>query len=342
MSKDKKVSKSLKVTKLIVLIAIILAGGLFVGCKILNFGFTGKSTDNYIYYKKSNEIYKVDKNTKEKQLVIDTGIKEEGYIRRDCQVNDGLICCVYNTFVGTDGWWPHIYGVKADGTDGKIMSKGYNPVIYDNNVYYIKLDFDENYDNDDIDNYWGKTLGIYRMSLDGTDDTCILDGYVEFFIIKDSKIYFDNGATMSSVNLDGSNLSSITSSSDKMADLYTQYEYDLDSADLSNIEDITGSEFVMVPPSVSYESLDVSDGYIYLLNYKDYYSEYENHLCKINLETKEITYLKKLDGSLRNIVVEDDCVLVDYYDGYGTSRIILFDTDGENEVLLEEYEYYES
>ena len=122
---------------------------------------------DYMYYTMydtstaSGGIYKVNIYTKQNTLIKETYSGSFG----DLVVKDGWI---YYEYIDP-GARRYIYKVRTNGKDGKLLKKGYHPVIYNNSIYYIKCLFDELSDNYDP----VAPVGIYKMSLSGKNDTCV-------------------------------------------------------------------------------------------------------------------------------------------------------------------------
>ena len=166
--------------------------------------YINQITNDTLYSTVLNKIYKIDVNTKEKELIIDIG---NCYFYNDCSVKDDWIYCTYDKFGGSGDTWPYIYKVKTNGEDPQLLTKGAYPTIYGDYIYYLKSSFEEN--TSDTSTF----TGIYRMSLSGDDDTCIKEIPARpsaYFVICNSKIYYteqsgSENPKISCIDLDGSN-----------------------------------------------------------------------------------------------------------------------------------------
>ena len=111
--------------------------------------------------------------------------------------------CTMDKYKGKDGLYPYIFKVKTNGKSAKTLKQGMSPVIYNGNICYIKYDFDMKDDNKNV-----KIVGLYRMSLLGKNNKCILksDDIVDLAIYK-SKIYYikysDNGCYLYNISTSG-------------------------------------------------------------------------------------------------------------------------------------------
>ena len=262
---------------------------------------------DYMYYTMydtstaSGGIYKVNIYTKQNTLIKETYSGSFG----DLVVKDGWI---YYEYIDP-GARRYIYKVRTNGKDGKLLKKGYHPVIYNNSIYYIKCLFDELSDNYDP----VAPVGIYKMSLSGKNDTCVKKtSTVDNFIIYKTNIYYTtysdstNKNYLRKTNLSGSTSKILVSCSGfKISGLksYSGYIYFNYGKDIYRIKtsSTTKSKFI------SNAGLnDIYNGYIYYTVRKSY----KDYLYKMNISSKTKTYIMK-NFCLDVIDIENGYMLMD-------------------------------
>lgn len=261
---------------------------------------------NYIYYALTNCIYKMNVDTK-KVTKIKTGNVTSYY---DLAVKDGWIYCVYNDdAVGL--WNQYIYRIRTNGKDGKTLDSGYNPMIYNDKIYYTKLN---NSEYSDSDNH---IRGIYSMSLSGKNKTAIKkSNLIHEFTVYKSKIYYvDSGRTkyyLKKMSLSGTSVKTMTTSDEQISDLcaYSDYIY-------FRVGDYNFNVYKIKTTSTSKSKVlsngqieTISNGYLYYTVYNE--SNYKTYLYKMNLKTKSKTLVMSKYG-LKDIEVSNGYIICTYF-----------------------------
>lgn len=297
------------------------------------------SSGSYMYYAVYGEIYKVNTNTKKTTLV--KSIDDKSVC--DLIVSNGWI---YFTAIDSgisSKYKPYIYKVRTNGKDLKKLTKGDNPVIYNDKIYYRKVNFNNStkYDYD--------IIGIYRMSLSGTSDSCIKKAStVDEFIIYKSKIYYvtysasTHKTYLRRMSLTGENSKIMTSSTNcSLSDLkaYSDYIYFNYNDDIYKIKTTSTSKYRVVSNA---EMKDLSSGYIYYTTYKNDYF----YIYKMKLSSKTKTFIKKI-YSLEDVKVSNGYMILSYFyesgydsefDRYMYNHVkYICDTNGKNGKILNRY-----
>ncbi len=112
----------------------------------------------------------------------------------------------------------YIYRISKDGKTKIRLGKGFNPVVYKNLLYYIKV----KRVSDNSGFPYDIPVGIYKMNLDGSNITDIFDSdfnqqIITEMAITNEKIYYEgydykvNKNFWKSMNVDGSNTENLNS-----------------------------------------------------------------------------------------------------------------------------------
>lgn len=95
------------------------------------------SSGDYMYYAIYEKIYKVNTSTKKTTLVKSIGRKWV----YNLTVSNGWIYLTVNDGGTGAEFRPSIYKVRTNGKDYQKLATGYDPVVYNGKIYYIKIDF---------------------------------------------------------------------------------------------------------------------------------------------------------------------------------------------------------
>ena len=288
------------------------------------------SYGDYMYYtifddaESCGSIYKVNINTKQNTLIKKTNTGSFANL----VVKDGWI---YYEYITPDAD-SYIYKIRTNGTGNKLLNSGSNPTIYNNSIYYIKYNPSNSY----------YPLGIYKMSLSGTNNVCVKKTSTVYdFIVYQSNIYYItySGSTnknyLRKTNLSGSTSKILTSTSGfKISSLsaYSGYIYFDYGRDIYRIKtsSTTKSKFIS-----NASMMDFYNGYIYYT-----VNKYDmDYIYKMNLSTKTKTYITKKDFVL-NIDVAKGYMLIDYStrDSYSDNCFIyLCTTSGKKGKVINSY-----
>lgn len=275
-------------------------------------------SQNYMYYTKYSRIYKINTETKKKICI--KNIQDTKYIE-DLTVKNGWIYCTILKPVEDDyTYYPYIYKIRTNGKDGKILKSGCNPVIYNDNIYYIKTKFDE---------YSGE---IYRMSLSGKNNTLIKKQNAKQFIIYKSNIYYvyysynTSKYYLKKTSLSGKNNKTLLSSKRIIGNLHSYSDYIY-----FNLNDFnsTGDIYKIKTTSTSKIKLisnawleDLSGGYIYYTIEKNDY----DYIYKMKLSSKYKTFITKYSNISDVIVCGNYMIVKDYTITYDPDNQDIIDT----------------
>lgn len=178
---------------------------------------------NDIYYSYNMDgnrmgICKINVKTKKITKITDykfNGKESNGF--SEITVAGDSIYCTYDLNYGTDSSQNYIYKISKDGKTKIRLDKGFNPVVYKNLLYYIKVK--KAADNSGI--IYDIPVGIYKMNLDGSNITSIFDfdsnQQISKMAITNEKIYYEgydykvSKDFWKSVNVDGSNTENLNS-----------------------------------------------------------------------------------------------------------------------------------
>lgn len=292
---------------------------------------------NYMYYAVYGEIYKVNTNTNES-----TSIR---YINNkwvsDLIVYDGwLYFTCYDAGTGAAPK-PYIYRVRTNGQNLQRLGKGHSPFVYKSKVYYIKVSFDT-YSESDYD-----ILGIYKMSLSGTKQQLVKKSTtVSEFVVYKSNIYYVTYSNstgknyLRKTNLYGSKSKIMTTSSYGISGLIIYYDYVYFNSGYydDNIYRIKTSSTKKYRYLEDAHLMDISNGYVYYTMNDYYYDTY--YLCKIKINKSINSYLITNYGPIESAYVSQNSMLVTYFvddDYYANTYLSIFDTNGDNENILNTY-----
>ena len=142
---------------------------------------TSTKSGNYIYCCSGTCVYKVNIKTKKKIRLYKSKFSWASIY--SVSVYKGYVYFVAAKG-GIDLPFPYyIYRIKTNGTSLKYLGEGWNPIVYNNKIYYEKTT------KSNIDMY--KSQGIYKMNLNGNNKTCIISSsnIVDFKVYK-SHIYY--------------------------------------------------------------------------------------------------------------------------------------------------------
>lgn len=285
---------------------------------------------DYIYYSLSCAIYKMNVNTK-KVTTIKIGNVSSYY---DLVVKDGWIYCVYNDDpVGV--WNQYVYRIRTNGKDGKTLDSGCNPIIYNNKIYYTKLN---NIGDSDSDNH---IKGIYSMSLSGKNKTAIKksDSINQFTVYKSKIYYVDQGRKkyyLKKIGLSGTSVKTMTTSTEQISDLcaYSDNIYFRLGEYQSNVYKINVNSTSKSKILSNCNIKTISNGYLYYTVFHE--DNYKTYLYKMNLKTKSKTLIMKKYG-LKDIQVSNNYIICTYFingDNFNSAKVntcrYICNTNGKN------------
>ena len=142
-----------------------------------------------LYYAFGNDgggsLYRCDVSTKKKTCLVNGECK---YI----SVKGSYVYYTYDSYSGSDFTNYYIYSIHKNGSKKKKLANGYCPVIVGDYVYYIGTKKGKSpYGSDTID---AKTLGVYRMKLDGSKKKRIYSSSeIAQLLSGSNKVYFEAG-----------------------------------------------------------------------------------------------------------------------------------------------------
>ncbi|MDY4576322.1 MAG: DUF5050 domain-containing protein [Intestinibacter sp.] len=290
-------------------------------------GYSGPSSSiksgDYMYYSVYGDIYKVNVNTRKTSLVKNN----QGGEIYNLTIKDGWIYYTLDK-EGYGGCYdPYIYKVRTNGKDCKSLKRGYNPVVYNNKIYYIKLKSDP-YGDLGI-------VGIYRMSLSGNSDTCIKkSSEISKFLVYKSNIYYitcdylyGNGY-LKRTSLSGSSTKTMTSSIDSDSDLQAYYDYIYFNVN-GNIYKIKTTSTTKYKVKSNADLQDLSNGYVYYIS--------SNKAYKMKLSTKSTTRITS-KTSVNDISVSGSYMILTYFtNSMNNTNKYFCTTSGKNGKLLKSY-----
>lgn len=297
---------------------------------------------NYMYYSTGDKIYKVNVKTKKSTLVYKGKSNEEFY---DLIVKDGWIYCTKYVIGDEDELFTYVFRVKTDGKSAKVLKLGEQPVVYNGNIYYVKLRFDDKYGD-------FETLGIYKMSLSGKNDKLVKKAsVVEGLIVYKSKIYyttfgssFDNfylysmpitgGKAKIMIRTNGYFITNLRAYSDYIyfncdntGENYNLYKVKINSTKKIKVESNAELDYI-------------SNGYIYYYTVKN---GEKIDLYKINIKNKKKTKIKVNKEIFGVLGVEDGYMLL-IIDNKPSLKyeaaVYLCDTNGKNGKVIKSLNVY--
>lgn len=95
-----------------------------------------------------------------------------------------------NLYIGTSGTDYYVCRIRKNGTGNQKLASGYCPTIIGNYIYYIATQkTKDSYSSTNVSD--AKTLGLYRMKLDGSSKKCIYNSSdIKKLAAGAGKIYF--------------------------------------------------------------------------------------------------------------------------------------------------------
>ncbi len=172
----------------------------------------------WTYYAVGDTIYKLDSKSgtakKVKQIKNAFSIGDVSYY-------NGYVYFTTNYYQGTDGSECYVCRMKTDGSGFEKLSRGTNPVIYDKQIYFLRIkhQVSEYNEYDDV-------MGIYRMSLNGKNSKLLVknkkDQYMMWSLgVADGKVFYvsrsdTTGYTLMSYDLKKATKEKIYKSSDSL------------------------------------------------------------------------------------------------------------------------------
>lgn len=303
---------------------------------IMNCGYSVEK-DGYIYYVSPSEdmyttqISRVKTGTKDSQVIY-TG----SYDIRGLNIIGNKIYFINISIENTS---------DEDGVDNKIYKMnldGSNPeVINDNDFSY------DNYDLHIVKNhiyYVGEDQNVYQMDLNGGNRKLVAETGTGYLAINSEYIIYNKSNEEASDyityirSLKGGQERAITFSRILSPIMEQNFIYYIDTDKQLARTPITGGDVEKITDYTIY-NINISNGYIYYLNYKDEATEdYTVALYKLSLEGGEPEIVKELSNysSFLNII-GDYAYYMDMDDE--KAFINLVNVNDFNEVRLYEWEY---
>ena len=254
---------------------------------------TSAKSGDYVYYSVYNKLYRVNTKTKKKQLIL---YKKSWWDFNNITVYKGYIYCIAERDAGDD---TYIYRVKTDGTNGKLLGKGENLVLYGGKLYY-KCDTDKN-------------KAIYRMNLDGSGKKLIKSATsIYSFEIYKSNIYYSTLYNIYKVDINGKNNKRLFYLLDEESDkamfsiyggniYYNRYDYNEGVTSIYKYN-LSSKKFSKVISNAS--GFDVSNGYIYYTTS----SQNEESIYRSKISTGK-KYLITKKSYIYSVHLEGDYIL---------------------------------
>ncbi|HEX3022740.1 MAG TPA: DUF5050 domain-containing protein [Lachnospiraceae bacterium] len=272
----------------------------------------------YIYYSTLSVVYKVSLNTKKSEEVV--SLKESNGIS-DMSIHGDDIYCTYDAFYGSDGDADYyIYKLSKDGNVVTKMARGQSPSVINDYIYYIKT-------KKITDEYgvYSKSLGIYRMKLDGSEDTCILKGNFYRCVAYGDKIYFSTEKEFCQMDIDGANQVALTDETFTWKGIGTDYVYWYDY--------ITSSICRKNVTTLKKSTVVKDTEFAFTIDRELIYYYKNGYLYKANLNGKGSTKLLKIAGVV-DVKVFGDYFYVTTTDYVGYNLYYLVDKDGKHKKLV--------
>lgn len=273
----------------------------------------------YIYYSTLSVVYKVSLKTKKSEEVV--SLKESNGIF-DMSIHGDDIFCTYDAFYGSDGDADYyIYKLSKDGNVVTKMTRGQSPSVINDYIYYIKT----KKITDEYGGVYSKSLGIYRMKLDGSEDTCILKGDFQRCVAYGDKIYFSTAKEFCQMDIDGSNQIALTDETFTWKGIRNDYVYwyDYKTSSIYRKNVTTLKKYTIVKDTEFAFTIDKESIYYYKNGY----------LYKANLNGKGSTKLSKIAG-LVDVKVYGDYIYAEAHNGGGYAFYYIMDIDGKNKKLV--------
>ncbi|HEX3076959.1 MAG TPA: DUF5050 domain-containing protein [Lachnospiraceae bacterium] len=270
----------------------------------------------YIYYTELSEVYRLSLKTKKSEKVV--SLKESNGIY-GMSIHGEDIICTYDAFYGTDGNDYYIYKLSKDGNVVTKMTRGHSPSVLNDYIYYIKTKkITQEY------GVYSKSLGIYRMKLDGSDDTCILKGNFYRCVAYGDKIYFSTEKEFCQMDIDGANQVALTDETFTWKGIGNDYVYWYDY--------ITSSICRKNVTTLKKSTVVKDTEFAFTIDRELIYYYKNGYLYKANLNGKGSTKLLKIAGVV-DVKVYGDYLYVTTTD-YGNNFYYLVDKDGKHKKLV--------
>lgn len=140
---------------------------------------------NYIYYSVCGTIYRVNVKTLKKETVA---ISESAAFFSSINVSNGWVyCTMYTSPIATVAEDCYIYKIRTNGKDGQILAEGHSATAVNGWIYYINQ-------KNVSDPYNIITNGIYKMNVNGYENTCIKKSREVYeCVLDDNKLYYSTG-----------------------------------------------------------------------------------------------------------------------------------------------------
>ena len=207
-------------------------------------------SNGWIYYNSYNGNLQKIKGDGSEKTVLSTLDTHKGVSEL---VVDGEYIYFTCGNVGND-----IRKIKIDGTDETLLTHTevvYNLSVKDGWVYYT---------NNYLEN------ALYKIKADGTEKTKVSEAKVYSFVIQDNYMYYTNSSGINRMNLDGTNILTITPSGHGDIKILGNWIYYLNSADSKIYKIKTDGSNETKLNDASASDYFISDEWIYYLNKKDY------------------------------------------------------------------------
>ncbi len=303
---------------------------------IINCGYSVEK-DGYIYYVSPSEdmyttqISRVKTGTKDSQVIY-TG----SYDIRGLNIIGNQIYFINISIENTtdeDGVDNKIYKMNLDGSNLKVINDNdfsydyYDLHIVKNHIYYV-----------------GEDQNVYQMDLNGGNRKLVAETGTGYLAINDKYIIYNKSNEEASDYityvrpLKGGEETAIASSRILSPIIEQDFIYYIDADEQLARMPIAGGDVEKITTYTVY-NINISNGYIYYLNYKDKTSEdYTVALYKLSLQGGEPEIVKELSNysSFLNII-GDYAYYMDMDDE--KAFINLVNVNDFNEVRLYEWEY---
>ncbi|MDO4554309.1 MAG: DUF5050 domain-containing protein [Lachnospiraceae bacterium] len=176
-----------KQTKALGLFLMLCCFGIFFGKAIKAEASETVTKGSYTYFAEDGTIYKMNSSSGKVSKV--KKISQSNTVEIFAVKGSWIYITVddYYSVKGTDQSWVYVYRIKTNGKSLQNLGKGSCPYIYGNYIYFNRRSFDRNATTyDDM-----KSLGIYRMKLDGSSKKKLASSaYCQWIKIYNKKIYY--------------------------------------------------------------------------------------------------------------------------------------------------------
>lgn len=252
-----------------------------------NFSFSPWSDGTYLYYTAWYDIYKINLKTKKKTKVY--SFKESNGLS-DLSVYGDFIYCTYDISYGSECYTYAIYQISKDGKELKKLSFGHSPSVSDDWIYYIKT-------KNVIDEYfqYSKSIGIYKMKLDGSEDICIKKGDFYNCLTNGDKIYYSTSEGFYQMDMNGKNSKFLMNETFPQKGIGNDnfYWYDSESSSIL-VKNANKPKYSKLLKDVDY-AFTIDEDYMYYAK--------DNTLYKSDLTGKKSTKISKYFGDIYNMRV---------------------------------------